>query len=174
MPAIVPNFGAIARMRLPMRFFGMLIFSIIQLHAAGQPSYADGNAGLRLNEVNSRAARHFLNHFPQASGVKWVRDDRYYIAFFNSDDSRTRVHYTNDGNFSFCLKYFPEGQLDSEHRSAILKIFPGCHIGVVTEFTDDFYNKSLFVHIQDGAYFKTLRFDDGGIEITENIKDAGI
>ena len=174
MPAIVPNFGVSIRIRLFLRLLIILTIPLIHIHAFAQVAYADGNTGLRLNEVNSHAARHFLDHFPQASGVKWLRDEHYYIACFNTGDCRTRVHYTSDGSFAFCLKYFPEGVLDAEHRSAIFKIFPACRIGVVTEFTDDLYKKSLFVHIQDGGYFKTLRFDDGGVEITENIKDAGI
>jgi hypothetical protein len=57
---------------------------------------------------------------------------------------------------------------------SIVKIFPGCQIRVVTEFTDDLYKKELFVHIKDGHSLKTLRCDDEGIEITENIQDAGI
>ena len=174
MPAIVPNFGVITRSKSSLRLFIFLIFSLVQIHAVGQSAYADGSAGLRLNEVNSRAARHFLNHFPQAAGVKWVRDDHYYVACFNSDDSRTRVYYTNDGNFSFCLKYFPADVLNADLSSAIFKIFPGCRIGVVTELTDDLYEKSIFVHIKDGTNCKTLRCDDQGIEVTENFKNAGI
>ncbi len=174
MPAIVPNFGVMTRSKSSLRLFTFLILSLIHLHVIGQYTYADGNAALRLNEVNSHAARHFLNHFPQASGVKWIKDGHYYIACFNAGNSRTRVHYTSGGNFAFCLRYFPEGALNTTLSSAILKIFPGCRIGVATELTDDLYKKSLFVHIKDGTYCKTLRCDDGGIEVTENIKDAGI
>ncbi len=174
MSAIVLNFGLIARSKSYLRLFIFLIFTMIRIDVVGQAAYAGGGEGLRLNEINSHAARHFLNHFPQASGVKWVRDDHYDVACFDTDDSRTRVYYTSDGNFSFCLKYFPEGALNTGLSSTITKIFPGCRIGVVTELTDDLYKKSLFVHIKDGVYCKTLRCDDRGIEIMENIKDAGI
>jgi len=174
MPAIVPNFGVITRSKSYLHLFIFLILTTIRIPAVGQAAFADGNSGLRMNEVNSRAARHFLNHFPHASGVKWVRDDHYDVACFDADDSRTRVYYTSDGSFSFCLKYFPEGALNTGLSSTITKIFPGCRIGVVTELTDDLYKKSLFVHIKDGTNCKTLRCDDQGIEITENFKNAGI
>lgn len=170
---MVPKSGMIACMSSP-HLFSFLILLLIQLHTVAQSAYSDGNSGLRLNEVNSRAARHFLNHFPQASEVKWVRDDHYDVACFNSDDSRTRVYYTSDGNYSFCLKYYSDDVLNTGLRSEILKIFPGCRIGVATELTDDLYKKSLFVHIKDGTNCKTLRCDDQGIEITENFKNAGI
>src|SRR5450631_3306004 len=142
--------------------------------AIGQTVYPDGSTSLRLNEVNSHAVRHFYSHFSPASTVKWVRDDHYYIACFNSDDSRTRVHYKSNGNFAFCLKYYPAEMLNGQLKSTILKKFPGCQIMVITELTDDLYKKALFVHIKDGLYLKTLQCDEQGIEITENIQDAGI
>ena len=174
MPAILPSNGMISR-----KLFSPYLLSLFILLLAGQPVmsqsvYSDGNLGLRLNEVNSHAARHFNSHFSPGSTVKWIRDDQYYVACFSSDDSRTRVHYNTNGSFAFCLKYFPADALKGELRSSIIKIFPDCQIGVVTELTDDLYKKALFVHIKDGPSLKTLRCDDEGIEITENFQDAGI
>jgi hypothetical protein len=152
--------------------FGVLF--LVDISANGQTANSDGAAALRLNEVNSHAARHFLNHFSYASGVKWIRDDHHFIACFESDQSRTRVNYDIDGNFVFCLKYYPADELNADLKIAIVKKFPGCQLRVVTEWTNDLYKKAIFVNIQDGHYIRTVRCDDEGMEITENIENAGI
>jgi hypothetical protein len=152
--------------------FGVLFF--VGTTASGQTTNSEGNAALRLNEVNSRAARHFLNHFSYATGVKWIRDEHNYVACFESDQSRTRVNYDNDGNFAFCVKYYPGDELSGDLKTAIAKKFPGCRFRVVTEWTNDLYKKSYFVNLLVGHYIKTIRCDDEGFEITENIENAGI
>ena len=174
MPAIFLNTGSGPGRLLSLRFISFLIFSLVEIQAFGQTANPDVSAGLRLNEVNSHAARHFLNHYAAASGVRWIRDDQFYIACFNSDHSRTRVHYTNDGHFSFCTIYYREDGLDGNLKSAIVKKFPGCQILTVTELTDDLYKKAFFVNIKNGRHLETLRCDSEGIEVTEDIKDAGI
>ena len=163
----------------PRRLFSRSLFlcgmvSLIGINVIGQNAYPDAAGGLRLNEVNSHAASHFLRHFFPNSTVKWVRNNHYYIACFNSVDSRTRVHYKSNGIFAFCLKYYPADGLNGDLKSTIFKKFPGCQIRVITELTDDRYKKAIFVHIKDGLYLETLQCDDEGIEITENILDAGI
>jgi hypothetical protein len=96
------------------------------------------------------------------------------MASFESDESRTRVNYDNDGNFVFCLKYYPANALSADLKTAITKKFPGCQLRVVTEWTNVLYKKAIFVNIQDGHYIKTVRCDEDGLEITENIENAGI
>ena len=93
---------------------------------------------------------------------------------FNADNSRTRVYYKSNGNFAFCLKYYPGDALNGDLKSAIFKKFPGCQIMVITELTDDLHKQAFFVNIKYGLNVETLRCDDEGIEVTENIKDAGI
>ncbi len=174
MPGILPFFGVIPRKLFSSYLLSFLVFFGIGIHAIGQSTNYDANAGLRLNEVNSHAARHFLSHFSMAKGVTWIRDDHYYTARFNSENTRTRVNYKSNGNFAFCLKYYRADALNGDLKSAIIKKFPGCQIISITELTDDVYKHAFFVNIKYGLYVETLRCDDQGIEITENIQDAGI
>lgn len=174
MPAIIPSCGSMPRNSSSPRFLLFVILSVVGMHASGQSAYPDGSANLRMNEVNSHAARHFLSHYVSASGVRWIREEHYYIACFDSDRSRTRVHYKSNGNFAFCTKCYREDALDMDLKSAIVKKFPGCQILTITELTDDLYKKAFFVNIKNGLYLKTLRCDNEGIEVTEDIKDAGI
>jgi hypothetical protein len=80
------------------------------------------------------------------------------------------VYYTNDGNFSFCLKFSLKACWILTWSPRSSRIFPGCRIGVVTELTDDLYKNRSSFHILDGRYSKTLRCDGAGIEITEKLK----
>src|SRR5579872_2753037 len=91
---------------------------------------------LRMNEVNARAARHFLGNFTTASSVKWFRDHQHYVATFNEGDSTDRVYYKTNGNFDYCLKYYRADALEPYLRSILVKKFPGCEILTVTEITD--------------------------------------
>ena len=174
MPAICLRPGFKSGKLLCLRLLSFLVLSLVGMQALGQHSEKDHPAYLRMNEVNSRAARHFLSHFSLATRVNWSRDDHYYIASFNDDNSRTRVYYKSNGNFVLCLKYYPGDALNGVLKSAILKKFPGCQIMVITELTDDLYKQALFVNIKYGLNVETLRCDDEGIEVTENIKNAGI
>jgi hypothetical protein len=147
---------------------------MVGTQAIGQSVYPAGVSNLRLNEVNTHAARHFLSHFSMAKGVTWIRDDHYFTARFNSENTRTRVNYKSNGNFAFCLKYYRAEALNGDLKSAIVKKFPGCQIISITELTDDLYKHAFFVNIKYGLYVETLRCDEQGIEVTENIQDAGI
>jgi hypothetical protein len=141
--------------------------------AFGQSAYQPGFAYLRMNEVNSHAARHFLTHFSQATGVKWSRDDHYLIASFNSGGATARSYYKNNGNFAFCVKNYSVDALNGDLKSVIFKKFPGCKIILVTELTNQ-DKQAFYINIKCSGYIKTLCCNDEGIEVTENIIDAGI
>ena len=126
---------------------------------------------LRMNEVNARAARHFLGNFTPASTVKWFRDNEHYIATFTEGDSTDRVYYKTNGNFDYCLKYYKADALEPYLKSVVIKKFPGCEILTVTEVTD-LETRELSIKIKDGNYIRTLSCSDQGIEITENFRDS--
>lgn len=173
MPAIFRCRGYTPRrlIYLPLIFFGL--FSMSGTRAVAQNAERYSNAVLRLNEVNSRAARHFLNHFSSASEVIWSRDKKFYVARFVSSNSTTRVYYRSNGNFDFCLKYYLDDGLNGDLKSAILKRFPGCQITTITEVTD-LEKKEFYVNIRIGANIEILRCNEEGIEVMGNIKNAGI
>jgi hypothetical protein len=170
-PAISPH-----RLRAPGIPFQMipslLLLLLLTLNALGQQPDINGFAVLRLNEVNSHAARHFLSNFSPSTVVKWFREEQHYIASFKEGDSTDRAYYKSNGNFDFCIKYYRADDLDAHLKSAVLEKFPGCEILTITELTD-LQKTDLFIKIKDGAYIRTLSCSDEGIVITENIKDGG-
>jgi hypothetical protein len=149
-----------------------LLLSLFSLNTWAQEKDLKEYAVLRMNEVNSRAARHFLDNFSPSTSVKWFKDEKHYVASFGEADSTDRVYYKDNGDFDFCIKYFHPEALDQVLKSTVLKRFPGCEIMVVTEFTD-LEKTDLYIKIKDGSYIRTLSCSDGGIEVMENIKNIG-
>jgi hypothetical protein len=149
----------------------ILLITLLSLNALSQSLNNNGFALLRMNEVNSHAARHFLENFSPSSTVKWFRDEQHYIATFQEGDSTDRVYYNNNGNFDFCIKYYRPEALEPYLKSIVFKKFPGCEILTVTELTN-LESKELSIKIKDGIYIKTLSCSEEGIEITENIRDS--
>lgn len=168
MPRFQSPFAGMLFLRLP--FF--LLLWLFSLNALAQDQDIKEYAVLRMNEVNSRAARHFLDNFSPSTKVKWYRDEKHYVATFGEADSTDRAYYKDNGDFDFCLKYFHPDALDQALRSTVLKKFPGCEIMVVTEFTD-LEKTDLYIKIKDGSYIRTLSCSDEGIEVMENLKDIG-
>lgn len=165
---------AIYLRRLPTQglLFGNLLglLFLLTTQVQGQQSEANSFTSLRLNEVNSYAARHLLTHFTPTTEVKWYREKRRYIAICKEGDSAVRVYYKINGNFECCIKYYLADALDRELTSTLLKKFPGCRILVVTELTN-LENEELFIRIKDGAYIRTIHCSNQGMEITESILD---
>ncbi len=169
-----------AKLRLPTPFTRVLflqfplfiMLSLFSLKALAQDQDLKEYAVLRMNEVNSRAARHFLDNFSPSTGVKWFKDEKHYVATFEEGDSTDRAYYKDNGDFDFCIKYFHPDALDPTLKTKVLKKFPGCEIMVVTEFTD-LEKTDLYIKIKDGSYIRTLSCSDDGIEVMENIKDIG-
>ena len=148
-----------------------LLFTLITMKVVSQPLDNNSLASLRMNEVNTHAARHFLENFSPTSIVKWFQDGQHYIVTFREGDSTDRAYNKNNGNFDFCIKYYRSDALQPYLKSIVLKKFPGCNILTVTEITD-LERKELSIKIKDGIYIRTLNCSDTGIEITENIRDS--
>jgi hypothetical protein len=150
-----------------------LVLTLISfsLYAFSQHLDNNGFALLRMNEVNTHAARHFLENFSPSSTVKWYGDRQHIIATFHEGDSTDRAYYKSNGNFDFCIKYYRANALEPYLKSVVFKKFPGCEILTVTELTD-LETKELSIKIKDGIYIRTLNCSDEGIEITENIRDS--
>ncbi len=148
----------------------ILLMVLLSLNALCQRLDSDGFASLRKNEVNTHAARHFMENFTPSSNVKWFQDEHYYVAIFQEGDSTDRVYYKNNGHFDFCIKYYRDDAMDSHLKSIVFKKFPGCEILTVTELTD-LESRELSIKIKDGHYIRTISCSEEGIEITENIRD---
>jgi len=149
----------------------ILLITLLNLNAISQTLDNNGFVLLRMNEVNTHAARHFMENFSPSSTVKWFQDEHHYVATFQEGDSTDKAYYKSNGNFDFCIKYYRADALEPYLKSILFKKFPGCEILTVTELTD-LESKELSIKIKDGIYIRTLSCSEEGIEITENIRDS--
>ncbi len=146
-----------------------LLFLTIQ--ALGQEYDFNSSRVLRLNEVNTYAARHLLRNFSPSAEVTWIQEKHGFVALCNEGDSVVKVYYKLNGNFESCIKYYLADDLNANLKSTLLKKFPGCKIMMVTEITN-LEKEELYIKIKDGVYIRTVHFSDDGMEITENILDG--
>ncbi len=153
-----------------LHFFLLVAFSGLSLMVQAQQPDTDKGILLRLNEINTTAARHLLTNFSFSTHVKWFREKHHFIAIGQEGDSTVRVYYKINGNFEYCLKYYLADALDRNLKSTVLNKFPGCKIMVVTKLTN-LAKEELFIRIKDGGFIRTVHFSDEGMEITENILD---
>ena len=158
---------------MSLRFLPFLLFSLIEISARSQNSDKNGVNYLRINEVNSHAARHFITNFTMANSVRWIKETNVYIASFDAGHLTTKAYYDDNGNFICSIKHCLVEGLDSELKSAIIKKFPESKILNVTEFSN-LEKQAYFINIKCGEYIKTLCCNDEGIKVTENFKDAGL
>ena len=172
-----------SRDRVPWRIVAFLLFSfatIVFATNAFSQNYFSGNRYypsthnkyLLLNEVNRHAARHFRDNFSTEGNEHWVRDQNYLIASFSSGELSQKVYYTQKGAFKCVEKIYGEQNLGRDLRSTIHKKFGDYHIKAVIEVSD--LEKSVyFIKIVSPGYIKTLKYQEGRLEVTENFINGG-
>jgi hypothetical protein len=173
MPAILRSIGLLMRRFISLRFLSLWLFSLVVMNASSQNVDKNGFNYLRMNEVNSHAARHFLTNFSEANLVGWIKEPDLYVVRFTVGYSTAKAYYDDNGNFICCLKHCLSEELSSNLKSAIFNQFPECKILIVNELTN-LEKQAYFINIKCGEYIKTLCCNDEGIKVTENFKDAGL
>src|SRR4029077_5299439 len=103
MPAMLP-FSIRPGRFLSRGLFSFFLLLFIEINAFSQNSTRTSFANLRMNDVNIHAVRHFLNNFSLATGVKWSKEQDYFVASFTSDHTRDKAYYKDNGSFAFCVK----------------------------------------------------------------------
>jgi len=128
---------------------------------------------LRMNEVNSKASRHFRDHFLIDRTEKWTRERGLYIASFNKSNITTKVYYDLTGFFEYQVKYYGEYDLENDIRLAVLKKFEGYEIKSVIEI-NNLEKGTYFIKIANTTNIKTVKFLDGRMEVLESFINAGM
>ncbi len=164
--------------------FFFLFYSSFVLQAIGQASLPfdlnsftvlskPSDKDLRLNEINSHAARHFGKHFTSVLTEKWIKTDDYYIASFLESGTPSKAYYDLKGRFKFYIKSYSVEKLQKDVASLISKQFSGYKIDVVTEIStleEHFY----IIKIKNDSNIKTLKVAEGNIEVIEDFVNAGL
>lgn len=97
---------------------------------------AEFSSNVRLNEIDTRAFRHFLKSFPAIVNEKWFKTDRGYSVVFENDSVLYKIYYGRHGEFCFSLKYYKGKELSAGMAGIVKTYFPDFHIEQVTEQFD--------------------------------------
>jgi hypothetical protein len=128
---------------------------------------------LRLNEINSSAARDFMKRFPLVTTDKWLKIEGGYLAKFSPDKFQTKVYYDNQGRFLAITRFYKEANTPAEIKTIIQQKFPGYEITGSTEMTNA--DKSFYrVNIKNSQRFKVLQVTGYEIKVLEDLKNGEI
>jgi hypothetical protein len=143
----------------------------------GNPSNDPGNtltSNVPLNEINTRAFRHFHRLFPSAvDGEHWFKSPDGYQVSFLLDAQPHQAYFDRRGSYLYSLRYYGGKEIPRAAGDLIKLKYPGYEIGVVTEITDG--EKTFFlVRIANSSFVRTLSVCDGRIDMIEEMVNGGI
>ncbi len=103
-------------------------------------NYGSGNStfesNVRLNEINTRAFRHFLKNYPKAENEKWFINPKGSCAVFESDSVLNKIFYNKKGVFVLAIKYYNESGLNEILKNIVHTFFPAYATKTVVELYD--------------------------------------
>ena len=127
---------------------------------------------LPLNEINIHAYRYLHKNWPSAVNEMWSRTGKGFAVYFMEQGIRNRVFFNSKGGFLSAMKYYAAANLNADLAGMVKKRYPDFVVQVVTEVTDG--NRTCyFIRIGNGHTLRTLSFNDGKLEIYEELVNAG-
>ena len=122
---------------------------------------------LRLNEVSSKAVRHFSKTYKNVDSVTWSRltDGRGgFGAYFATDGIPTSVRYDQGGNYESSFREYFEDNLPREVRHRVKRIYYDYAIRFVRE-VHMFNNIVYLITLEDRAGWKNIIVTDNKIDV---------
>ena len=113
-----------------------------------------------LNEISTRAVRHFIKHYPYARDEKWFITSKGFVASFTSQDKIYRVYYNQKGGFRLSVVTYYEGKSFPLALERLVSIgYPGSEIkGIVELFngTERLYG----ITISNNQLYRLIEYSD--------------
>jgi hypothetical protein len=126
-----------------------------------------------LNEINSRACRHFQRLFRSVTGTQyWIKSPEGYQVDFTMADGHQRQAYFNlKGIYRYSVKFYAGKEIPREQGDLIRYHFAGYQINVVTEITDG--EKVVYlVRIFNPSSVKNVSICEGKIDVLEEMTNG--
>jgi hypothetical protein len=136
-------------------FFLFIAAITINLSAATTPT------------VSEKAIKNFKAAFTEAREVLWSEENGMYTVRFTLNNIRTRVMYSEDGDFLSSHRYYTEEYLPTDIVCKLKKKFPTRKIFGVVEYVigDDI---NYYVKMEDEKTWITVKVDNyRTTEVTE-------
>jgi hypothetical protein len=119
-----------------------------------------------MNEISSRAFRHFLKNYSPANSEKWIKTSGGYVAVFIESSILYNIFYNKRGRFLYSYKYYSADSCTLEQKNIIQGLYPSFHITHVIELNNG--NRVVYgVLITDGNTSKELEMNNGEIKIID-------
>jgi hypothetical protein len=122
------------------------------------------SVALLYAEPEGKMKKAFVENFPNASNVKWHKDDNGYLVSFTQAGTPTKIVYDKNGRFISSLRYYGEKDLPTNILLAVKSKYHGKDIFGVTEFTTQ---TEVVYHIKlyDGKeYYNVKAYSDGSVQ----------
>ncbi|HVS95052.1 MAG TPA: hypothetical protein VHE54_01155 [Puia sp.] len=140
----------------------------VAVRVSGQGSLysyrTDGNSfvsNVFLNEIPTKAFRHFRKTYPFAAEEKWVKSRDGFSAYFRTGDSVTySVKYDRGGHYTRTMIYYRKGRLPAQLTGPVKIAYPGFSVLYTSEM-DDQMNKSYEVMMTDSTNVKVVDISGG-------------
>jgi hypothetical protein len=127
----------------------------------------DGKAfRLPVNELKSKAVRHFNHEFSFADNETWFKIRDGFTVKFMANDIQYRVGYDKNGNWLNTVKLYHEAEMPQSIRRQIKSDYYDYAITLIEELA--IKNQLVYiVHIDNEKGFKKLYLADGEMKIME-------
>lgn len=139
--------------------------SIDQIVVSEKLNERDANRDF-INNVNSKALRHFTKSYQNPSEVRWVKLTTGFRVHFTSDGIDTRIYYNEKGTHEATVRYYYEKDMSPAIRHQVKTIYYDFKIFLITEITAD-HKTAYLVKMEDQICWKTVRIADNEMEVAE-------
>jgi len=126
-----------------------------------------------INNISSRAIRNFIRRYDDATGEKWYKLAKGYVAFFEKDSIRFIVSYDINGYWISTMRTYTEKYLPSAVRHPVKSAHYDFNIYLVREIESNDQPLIYFIYlrkVEDETSFKNIVYSDGEMQEVEPYK----
>lgn len=128
-----------------------------------------GDQGTNTASINAKAIKDFAKTFKKVENAGWFVIKDGYLAEFTKDGIKTKVFYNRKGRWVGNVRSCTEEYMPRNIRHRVKSLYYDYKINYVQEITVD-RTVVYLVKIEDNAFFKTIRIQDGELDEFEVMK----
>jgi len=121
-------------------------------------------SNVMLNEISTRAFRHFKRTYPSVSKEEWIKDSEGFSVIFTTNDSMyCRVHYGPAGRFLEEFSFYRQKNIPRNIKESIKNMYGDYSILFASSMNDG--SEIIFnVTLVDKYTVRTVEVSDGEVK----------
>jgi hypothetical protein len=123
-----------------------------------------------LNQINSKAFRHFMKNFAAVTEEKWIIMPTGIVVTFTYDSVFCKIVYDKYGLFLYSYKYYEDNRCSSELKKMVLKIYPSYAIKNVVELFDG-QKIAYGLKVSNDKITRTLELKNGEMKLLNEFQN---